>query len=79
MGQLSIMGLFENLAFLAPLLLLIIMPAGFIGSAWVTNSVFAYLGRDPDEATALDKVGTLLLLGTLFTTYAYIVSALLLE
>ena len=76
MGSLSIMGLFENLAFLGPLLLLVLMPVGFVGSAWITNSVFSYLGRDVDEVTTMDRFGTLLLLGTLFTTYTYLVCAL---
>jgi hypothetical protein len=79
MGNLSIMGLFENLAIFGPLLLLILMPIGFVGSAWITNSVFTYLGRDVDEVTTVDRFGTLLLLGTLFTMYAYFVCALLVE
>lgn len=79
MGQLSIMGLFENLALFAPLLLLILIPAGFIGSAWVTNRVFALLGREADEANSLDRIGTLVLLGGLFTAYIYALAALLLE
>lgn len=79
MGQISLNGLFENLALLGPILLLLLIPAGFIASAWVTNSVFAYLGRDPDEATTLDSLGTLILLGTLFTSYIYLLSALFLE
>lgn len=79
MGQLSLAGLFENLALLGPVLLFLLIPIGFIASAWVTNSVFAYLGRDADEATTLDSLGTFILLSTLFTSYIYLLSALFLE
>lgn len=79
MGNVSLMGFLENLALIGPLLLMLLLPAGFIGSAWVTNTVFDYFGRDRDEATTFDRVGTLLLLGSLFAAYAYIVCGLLLE
>ncbi len=57
----------------APLLLFILMPAGFIGSAWVTNTVFDHFRRDAEEITAVDRVGTFLLLTALFGTYCYVV------
>ncbi len=63
----------------APLLLFILMPAGFIGSAWVTNSVFDHFRRDAEEITAVDRVGTFLLLTALFGTYCYFVCGLLIE
>ncbi len=79
MGQVSIMGFYEFLALLGPVLLLLLMPIGFIGSAWVTNSVFNMLGRDVDEVTALDKAGSLILLVGLFATYSYLISSLFVE
>ncbi len=79
MGQLSMTGLFENLAFVAPLLMLLLMPAGFIGSAWVTNRVFIFLGRDQEDVKTVDQVGTFLLLTALFASYVYVVCALFVE
>ncbi len=61
----------------APLFLLILMPAGFIGSAWVTNSVFDHFRKDADEVTAVDRFGTLILLTALFSGYCYFVCRLL--
>lgn len=79
MGNISLAGLVENLALLAPLLLAILLPAGFVASAWVTNTVFDYLGRDPDEPRGIDRLGTLLLLSGLFMAYTYAICGLLLE
>ncbi len=61
------------MAMFAPLLLLILMPVGFIGSAWVTNSVFDHFRRDADEITAVDRFGTFLLLTALFGSYCYFI------
>ena len=57
----------------APLFLLILMPAGFIGSAWVTNTVFDHFRRDADEVTSVDRIGTFILLTALFGSYCYFV------
>ena len=79
MGQVSIMGFFENLAFISPILMLILLPIGFIGSAWITNTVFDYLNRNIDDVKTVDQVGTLFLLVGLFGTYAYGIFALFSE
>jgi hypothetical protein len=79
MGKVSIMGLLENLSFFGPLLLLVLMPIGFIASAWVTNRVFDMLGRTTDEVTSVDKAGTFLLLTGLFAAYAYFVCSVFVE
>lgn len=79
LSQLSFMGLLENLSILGPLLMLILMPIGFIASAWVTNSVCSYFRPDVDELTMVDRVGTFLLLIGLFASYAYMVCVLFLE
>ncbi len=78
-SQLSIMGLLENLSFFGPVLLFLLMPVGFIASAWVTNSVSSYFRPDVDELTSFDRFGTFLLLISLFSTYCYIVYGLFLE
>lgn len=57
----------------APLFLLVLMPAGFIGSAWVTNSVFDHFRKDADEITTIDRAGTLLVLTALFGSYCYFI------
>ena len=79
LSQLSFLGLLENLSIVAPLLMLVLMPVGFIASAWVTNSVSGYFRPDVDELTMMDRVGTFLLLITLFGSYAYMICALFLE
>ncbi|MBS0633961.1 MAG: hypothetical protein JSR37_00680 [Verrucomicrobia bacterium] len=61
----------------APLFLLVLMPAGFIGSAWVTNSVFDHFRKDADEITAVDRFGTFILLMGLFGSYCYFICHLL--
>lgn len=61
----------------APLFLLVLMPAGFIGSAWVTNSVFDHFRKDADEITSLDRFGTFILLTALFGSYCYFICHLL--
>ena len=61
------------MAYFSPLFLLILMPLGFIGSAWITNSVFDHLRRDLDEVTTADRVGTFVLLTALFATYCYFI------
>ena len=59
------------MAMFAPLFLFILMPVGFIGSAWVTNSVFDHFRKNADEVTAVDRFGTLFLLVALFGGYCY--------
>lgn len=67
-------ALFENLVFLAPIVLLLLMPVGFIASAWVTNSVIDIFRKDKDEdVTASERLGTFALLTALFGTYCYFV------
>lgn len=61
---------------LARLLLFVLMPAGFIGSAWVTNSLFEYFKRGIDEVTMMDRVGTLIVLLTVFSIYCYFICRL---
>lgn len=61
---------------LARLLLFVLMPAGFIGSAWVTNSLFEYFKRGIDEVTTMDRVGTLVVLLTVFSVYCYFICRL---
>ncbi|MCE5295174.1 MAG: hypothetical protein LLF94_11255 [Chlamydiales bacterium] len=61
----------------APLFLLVLMPAGFIGSAWVTNSVFDHFRRNAEEVTAVDRIGTFLLLTALFGSYCYFICHIL--
>ncbi len=65
------------MAMFTPLFLLILMPAGFIGSAWVTNSVFDHFRKNAEEITSVDRLGTLLLLTALFGSYCYFVCQLL--
>ncbi len=79
MGQLSIMGLIENLSFLGPVLLFLLMPAGFIASAWVTNSVSSYFRPDVDELSNFDRFATFLLLIALFMSYCYVIYGLFLD
>lgn len=62
---------------LTPLLLLVLMPAGFICSAWVTNSLFDHFRGNADEITMVDRVGTFLLLTALFGSYCYFICGLL--
>lgn len=61
---------------LAPLFLLILMPAGFIGSAWVTNSVLDHFRPNTDEITTADRAGTFFLLTALFGSYCYFIARL---
>ncbi len=60
----------------APLFLLILMPAGFIGSAWVTNSVLDHFRKNAEEITTVDRAGTFLLLIALFGSYCYFICGL---
>ena len=71
------MGFIENMSFLAPLLVFIMMPVGFIGSAWVTNTICGYFRPDVDETTNSDRVVTFLLLTALFATYCYLICSFL--
>lgn len=61
---------------LARLFLFILMPAGFIGSAWVTNSVFEYFKRDTSEIRSADRIGTLFVLLLVFGLYCYFICRL---
>lgn len=79
MAQVSISALLENLVIAAPLLILVLMPVGLVGSAWVTNTVFDYFRKDIDEATSYERFGGLVLLCSLFGTYCYFVITLLSE
>ena len=63
----------------APLVLFILMPAGFIGSAWVTNSVFDYFRKDAEEITFVDRLGTLIVLAALFGSYCYFITHLVVK
>jgi hypothetical protein len=74
--MISLSGLFENLLLVGPLLMLILMPAGLIASAWVTNTVYDYFRKDIDESTSLDRFGTLALLVLLFGSYCYVMITL---
>lgn len=79
LSALSLTGLFESLDIFSPLLLLVLMPLGFLASAWLTTSMFNYLRPDLDEVTAIDKMGTLLVLISLFGTYCYFVCSILVD
>lgn len=78
-AALSLSGLFENLLLVTPILLFVLMPIGFIASAWVTNTVFDYFRKDIDETTTMDRFGTLVLLAALFSTYCYFIIELFIE
>lgn len=79
MGQLSILGFYENLALLGPLLLLVLMPVGFIASAWVTNNVMGYFKPDVYETSLFDRICTFALLLALFAFYVYFITNLFVE
>ena len=79
LNQISIIGFIENMSFIAPLLLFLLMPVGFIASAWVTNSISSYFRPDIDELTTTDSVGTFLLLVAIFASYCYVVVGLFIE
>jgi hypothetical protein len=74
-----ISGIFENLMIIAPLLLLVLMPAGFIGSAWVTNTIMDFFITDPDEISPTISVITLVLLSSLFASYCFLLYNLFLS
>lgn len=69
-------GLFENLLVAGPLLVLILMPAGLIASAWVTNTVFDYFRSDEETTTKAERFGAFMLLSVLFISYCHFVASL---
>ncbi|MBS0655738.1 MAG: hypothetical protein JSR46_08170, partial [Verrucomicrobia bacterium] len=73
MFHLSVGGLMHSLPFLGSVVLFIAMLVGFLASAWVTGTIFNYVRPDIDESTNLDRVGTLVLLFSLFSSYVYFV------
>jgi hypothetical protein len=77
MFHLSLSGFMESLPFLGAVVLLIAMFAGFLASAWATGTFFNFVRPDIDESTNLDRVGSLVLLFGLFSTYVYFVCSLL--
>lgn len=62
-----------------PIILLILIPLGFIGCAWATNSVFDLYKKDLDEVTSVDRLGTLFILMATFGTYCYLLFKLFLR
>lgn len=74
LSAIYVTALFENLLFLAPVLLLLLMPVGFIASCWVTNTVVDLFRKDREEEISnTERLGTLIILSVLFGTYCYIV------
>lgn len=74
LAAVSFRALFDNLVFLAPIALLLLMPVGFIASAWATNSVIDLFRKDKDEEVSSgQRLGTFLLLSLLFGSYCYLV------
>lgn len=58
------------------LLLLVLLVAGFILAAWVTNAVFNKF-RKKDEEGRFDAIGALFLWSSVFGSYSYLMTNLL--
>jgi hypothetical protein len=54
------------------LFLLILLPLGFVGCAWATNSIFDMYQKNLEGITTPNRLGTLLILSVTFGTYCYL-------